>query len=42
MAQNEQMRLRVKLRGASLSVRMGNESLADVDLRTLAVHPHES
>ncbi|HYI75761.1 MAG TPA: hypothetical protein VEW90_10865 [Gaiellaceae bacterium] len=42
MAQNEQMRLRVKLRDASLSVRMGNESLADVDLRTLAVHRHES
>ena len=41
MAQPEQMRLRMKLGDASLSVRMGREPLADVDLRTLTVHRHD-
>lgn len=42
LAQPEQMRLRVGLGEETLSVRLGRERLAEVDLRTMVVHRHSA
>jgi hypothetical protein len=40
VAPSEQMRLRLRLGGDSLTVRLHGDRLADVDLRTMVVHLH--